>query len=309
MSADTELPAIQGYRVIRELGSGGFGVVYLAHDQDGNEVAIKTLTKIDEFLLDKFTDEARRLHSLNSNPFVVDFIDYQRDHNPPYITMEYCSEGTLDELIKRQRSWPEILTALLCAASGLKHLHDGDGYHRDIKPSNMLITYEESENGRQLVVKLSDFGLARMPEVDQDTVTNSPWGTDAYKAPEIKAKKDYTTAADIYSLGITGIELITTSQDPASLDGVEMDERVRQLLESMVHQNSNKRPNITKVINVLAEIIDPEKIIDEEKKSKSIVGIGGLLLGGLIAFGVVAVGVGFYKAGKAMFGGGKSGQA
>ena len=157
--------------------------------------------------------------------------------------MEYCPLGSVRKLVGLVNG---LLVARLIREIGnaLLPCHEREGFHRDIKPDNILM----SEESGRVIFKLSDFGLAQ----DNNTssiFTQGPAGTLGYIAPEIIAGGQYTSMADIYSLGITARELLTGvihRTDPlgGKLATLEM------LIRRMTHPEPERRLNISDVISL-----------------------------------------------------------
>ena len=192
------------YRLVRQLGKGGFAVVYL-----GEHVHLKTLAAIkvlhqvqlssDEE--EKFRTEAYTIANLKHS-HIIRVLDYgiQESTSTPFLVMDYAPRGTL-----RQRYTPgtvlspqHILPYIKQAASALQYAHDRKVIHRDVKPENMLL----DENDR---IRLSDFGIAVVYETSRALHTLDRSGTPPYMAPEQFQGKPLP-ASDQYALGIIAYE-------------------------------------------------------------------------------------------------------
>lgn len=192
---------IDRYRLQRELGHGGMGVVYLAHDLYlERDVAVKmldghTLGSSGRALL---LHEARAAARL-SHPNVVMVFDLGAHEEVPFIVMEYVPGQTLADARPQRMEEVIRIGRQICAA--LQHAHDKGLIHRDIKPQNVLITAEG-------VAKLMDFGLARA--LDRPlTLDDSFTGTVSYVAPEQAQGEPVTAVADLYAFGVLLYELVT----------------------------------------------------------------------------------------------------
>jgi serine/threonine protein kinase len=227
---------------MQKLGEGGFGSVFQAM-RGAEPVAVKFLNRADEEALSFFAREARNLYRLISNPHVVRLIEYNDANTPPFIAMEYCVGGSLISWVMNVRPWPEVVAAMLHACAGLSEIHRLGGFHRDIKPENMLL----STDGNAWIVKLGDLGLARIP-TDDSSMTQRAAGTRAYMAPELFAKQPYTSASDIYSLGITTCELLTGSRDLDSLSALAIPEPLRKLIQRFFHRSIDRSHSRSGVI-------------------------------------------------------------
>jgi len=237
---------IPGYSPVQRLGVGSFGEVWKAIAPDGREVAVKYL--LDRRNHDDFCREARILLEAGGEPFIVRILDHNLHCERPYIVMELC-ESTLAQQIGRLTD-SQVNDVLWCLVKAVRHIHGRGGFHRDIKPHNVLL---KNENGR-LVPKLSDFGIARTPHPNSG-MTQSPNGTPGYMAPELLRGAPYTQASDIYSLGITMLEMLTGAPRRPAL---RLDKPIRQmnLLYRMTDANPRNRPTIYQVEAEIQALID-----------------------------------------------------
>jgi serine/threonine-protein kinase len=202
------------YRVLRRLGAGGMGSVFEAqHTGTGRRVALKVmsdaLTENDEMLV-RFQREARALGSIETQHIVQVFdLGVEQFSRSPYMAMELLSGSDLDEQIKRHGPLPPevALRVVAQACLGLQKAHEAGIVHRDIKPANIFLA--ERDAG-ELVVKLLDFGIARMRRDDPSTATagdltqtGATIGSPYYMSPEqAKGLKTLDHRSDIWSLGV-----------------------------------------------------------------------------------------------------------
>jgi serine/threonine protein kinase len=189
------------------IGRGGMADVYRATDTVlEREVAVKVLRThaVTEHDRARFRDEAKLLGSLQ-HPGLVGVLDAGlSDDDMPYLVMELVDGDSLAHLVQGSKV-PGHRVARVGAdlADVLTYVHERDIVHRDIKPSNILI-------GRDGVVRLADFGIARMlGDVSGHTATGTTIGTAAYIAPEQVRGEPVTPAGDIYSLGLVLLEALT----------------------------------------------------------------------------------------------------
>lgn len=197
--------AVGGYEVIAELGRGGMGVVYLARQPSvGRLVAVKSLPVLDPNLTERLRREASVLAELQ-HPNIATVIDVASDERGTHVVMPFFPGGTAAHLLDHSGRLGTAGTVALLApvAEALAATHDNGFLHRDVKPSNVLL----SDAGDPY---LADFGLA-LPMLDSSRMTNSRavLGTIPYTAPELLADEAASAAADIYSLGVMGYQLLT----------------------------------------------------------------------------------------------------
>jgi len=194
---------IPNYKIIKKLGEGGMGTVYLAeHEIIGRKVAIKSLhsnlISKEEFIT-RFRREAKLLASLD-HPNIVRLNEYFEHDGGLFLIMEYVEGIELDVHINKVSGpIPEqkLITLFTKILDAIGYAHDRGMIHRDIKPSNVIITKEGN-------VKILDFGIAKLVTDNKElTKSGVQVGTVAYMSPEqVKAEK-IDTLTDIYSLGVT----------------------------------------------------------------------------------------------------------
>jgi len=207
---------IGGYSILREIGRGSMGVVYLAERPDDFEPrAMKFLPGLytaNERTRHRFLREADTLKRL-SHPNVVGVHEVGELAGSPYFIMDYVAGKSLDRVIESWRMGQDDLIARDPAAiaelfaglaRGLAHVHSHDVVHRDIKPSNILVADEG-------FARLGDFGLARDETATSLTATGGFLGTPYYCAPEqIRGnRKGVGPLSDIYSLGVSLYETLS----------------------------------------------------------------------------------------------------
>ncbi|MHC4433292.1 MAG: protein kinase domain-containing protein [Planctomycetota bacterium] len=203
------------FRIERELGRGGAGVVYLAHDTKlDREVAIKSLppeVKDNPKALSRFTREAKVLASLNHPNIATIYEELEEAEGVDYLVLEYVPGQTLAErIVKKPLKLGEALTIALQIAEAVAAAHERDVIHRDLKPGNIKITQEGK-------VKVLDFGLAKVvggEATEQQTTITEPGrviGTPAYMSPEQARGQATDKRADIWSFGCVLFEMLTAT--------------------------------------------------------------------------------------------------
>ncbi|HEX6009214.1 MAG TPA: protein kinase, partial [Actinomycetota bacterium] len=195
------------YEVQELLGSGGMASVYRAHDKLlERSVALKILHdhfSRDPEYVERFRREARSIARV-SHPNIVTVIDRGTYEGQEYIVFEYVRGETLKDLVKRNGPLPvgEALAFVHQVARALAFAHDQGIVHRDVKPHNVLV---DDERG----AKVTDFGLARSLELDQDiTQTGTVMGTSDYISPEQASGQPADERSDQYALGVLLYELL-----------------------------------------------------------------------------------------------------
>ncbi|MGW5521522.1 protein kinase domain-containing protein [Gordonia sp. NPDC003950] len=196
-----------GYRVVRALGSGGMGDVYLVeHPHLGRLEALKLISaRGDESFQQRFTREAQTAASLK-HPSIVTIYHYGVTDQVPWFTMEYIAG---EDLSRHQPLRPgDIGTIVTATASALDYAHQRDVVHRDVKPGNIMITRDGPGTAIEQVTLL-DFGIARLITSSAHlTATAAFIGTLHYVAPEILDGSSASGRSDQYALGCTVFELL-----------------------------------------------------------------------------------------------------
>jgi hypothetical protein len=222
------------YRIVARLGRGGVGTVYKAVDQTlEREVAIKVLNPglTERELLKRFRAEAITLARLN-HPNIATLYELGQHGDELLMVMEFVRGETFDKLSERVGPMPFERAAYLVAQvlDALGHAHREGIVHRDMKPGNLIL----SESG---VVKVMDFGIARMVGAEHLTTDGDHMGNPAYMAPEQVAGGEVDGRADLYGVGVILYRLLT-SHLPVKADtagaavpahGTDQPGRLRQL--------------------------------------------------------------------------------
>ena len=216
------------YTVVRQLGSGGMGAVYLAEDAllNGDHVAVKVLHTShleDQNQVARFLREVQLMRRVQHHNVVRTF-DVGGDGNLIYFTMEYVEGKQLDQLLGPLGvDLSKAASYIIQMCDALEAIHNAGIMHRDLKPGNVLV--EEGDR-----IRITDFGVAR-PEVSDITKHNEIIGSVCYMAPEVWLGKKLTPSIDLYSLGIICYELATgrvpfDAETPASLMRLHLDSAV-----------------------------------------------------------------------------------
>ncbi len=206
-----EKPMLGRYEVIKELGKGAMGIVYLGQDPKiSRTVAIKTMALAQEFdeeelgnVKVRFFREAETAGRLN-HPNIVTIYDAGEELDLAYIAMEFLKGCELTEYTKSDRLLPikHVLMLMADAADALAYADDNNVVHRDVKPANVIYNPETKK------IKLTDFGIARITDASK-TKTGTVLGTPSYMSPEQFSGEKADGRADLFSLGVMMFQLLT----------------------------------------------------------------------------------------------------
>lgn len=218
---------ILNYRIVRHLGSGGMGSVYLAVNTNiDQQVAIKVLrpeVARNAALRARFKQEAEMLCSLD-HPGIVKFLNYVETAEGVFLIMEYVKGMTLEDFISKKnglivesKAYPLICEIL----DAFAYAHSKGIVHRDIKPANIII----QDDGH---IKIMDFGIAQIVSEANVTDSKAIMGTPAYMSPEQIYGKDIDARSDIYSIGVLIHNMLTgrAPYDSTLLTAQEIKRRV-----------------------------------------------------------------------------------
>ncbi len=203
-------PTLGRYEVIKQLGKGAMGIVYLGQDPRINRTtAIKTFHFMKDFepeeareLKDKFFREAESAGTL-SHPNIVTIYDAGEEHDLAYIAMEFLEGEDMSKYVKKKNLLPmrKVIDYVADIADALDYAHQQGVVHRDIKPANIMLI-------KSGVVKVTDFGIARITASSQ-TQTGVVKGTPHYMSPEQISGEKVDGRSDIFSLGVMLFQLLT----------------------------------------------------------------------------------------------------
>ena len=204
------------YRIVGRLGTGGMSTVFLAEQIGvGNRpVALKVLNRklLDDprFLL-RFQNEAASTGRIRHANVVTIYESGQADDGTPYIAMEYLKGESLREALKRRGALPvpEVAEIFQQAARGLNAAHKLGIIHRDLKPDNIFLTRGDED---ERIVKVVDFGIAKLRESATHTRAGIDLGTPAYMSYEQASgmrSDELDARSDVYSLGVVVYEMLT----------------------------------------------------------------------------------------------------
>ncbi|HKP60922.1 MAG TPA: serine/threonine-protein kinase [Polyangiales bacterium] len=202
------------YRIVRELGRGGMGVVYEGlHEHLQRRVAIKVMRPelaADATQVERFVREGRAAANIR-HPHVIDVYEFAFVDGAPYLVMPFLEGQTLAErlVVSRRLPLPALLGTLFPVFSAVAAAHAAGVVHRDLKPSNIMLAYQP--DGHE-VPKVLDFGTSKLLTQAELVLTQSAAtvGTPAYMAPEqVRSSRDVDARCDQYALGVLLYECAT----------------------------------------------------------------------------------------------------
>ncbi len=283
------------YQIEKCLGVGGMAAVLLAKDVEKNiRVAIKMLR--DEYAndsdaLDRFKSEAQAV-SMLSHPNVVGIHDICLDGEVKYLVMEYVEGVSLRAYMDKRGklSFAEVSSISEQILAALNQAHSCGIIHRDIKPQNIMLLKDG-------FVKVMDFGIAKLPEVDT-VMTDEAIGTVYYISPEQAEGKPYDTRADLYSVGVLMYEMATgklpfDDERPVSVVMMQIhdkpvpprriDKKISRGLETIILSSMEKNPQkrYQSALDMLrelrrirlhptAEVLTPKKVARKKRSEKNL---------------------------------------
>ena len=195
------------YELVEFVGKGGMALVYRAIDRrTGHSVAVKILRpeyNQDAEFSSRFEREAMAASKM-SHHNIVNLLDVGQDDNMRYLVMEYVKGRTLKEVIRQKGALPPTVAAQIGIRilSALQHAHKNGIIHRDIKPQNILVHSDG-------LIKVADFGIARVAGSNTLTTNDSVMGSVHYFSPEQAKNEPVTAASDLYSVGVVLYEMLT----------------------------------------------------------------------------------------------------
>jgi CHASE2 domain-containing sensor protein len=279
-------PTLGRYEIVKEIGKGAMGTVYLGKDPKINrEVAIKTMALSQEFegdelkdVKDRFFREAETAGMLN-HPNIVTMYDAGEEHDLAFIAMEFLDGTDLAPYTKKGKLLPQMATLKIAGkvAEALHYASNQRVVHRDIKPANIMLLKNKT-------VKVTDFGIARIT-ASSKTKTGIVLGTPSYMSPEQLSGKHVDGRSDIFSLGVMLYEMLVgvrpfKGDSMATLlfqianephpDIREFDPnlpvQVSKLIDAMLQKNPEKRlPNGAAVIRGIIACLKVMAVKDGKK--------------------------------------------
>ncbi len=250
--------SISHYKILRKLGEGGMGVIYLAEDTVlMRRVALKLLSPFltaDEEANERFKKEAQVVASLN-HPNIVTIYEINSFKGQHYLSLEFLEGETLREKLNKHDvekiSLENIVDFSVQICSGLNKAHSAGIIHMDIKPENIFITKDN-------VIKILDFGVARLIGSSSIHDEKNILGTAAYMAPEQLNGEAVDNRTDIWSLGILIYEMISgklpfigeyeqsvvysiLNEEPAKINSLNAPGQLKEIVKKCLKKSKNER--------------------------------------------------------------------
>jgi serine/threonine-protein kinase len=257
-AARSRLPQLAKYEVLEEIGHGGMATVYRARDRRlGREVAVKVIhphLRDSKEVVSRFNTEARAVAKLR-HPNIVEVFDVsETDDEEQYLVVELLRGTTLRKLLQGKRAMPpEVAAAIALELLGaLGHANAAGVVHRDIKPENVLLEHRPpasvaaeratpAPSGDRVVVKLTDFGIAKLLDAQGVTSTGQVLGSPAHMAPEQIEGGEVDARADVFGLGVLLYECMVGH---LPFEGNNPAQVLRRVLDGRYPEPASERPVI-----------------------------------------------------------------
>ena len=249
------------YKVIKEIGKGGFSQVFLVKRMKYYYAMKKiNISNLNKEEIEKAENEIKILSKFNSD-YIVKYYDSYKEDNYLVIIMEFVGEMNLKDFIKQQKDKNELIEEkiiqkiIIQICLGLKEIHKAKIIHRDLTPENIFINKLNK-------IKIGDFGISKILNPDIN-LANSIIGKYNYLAPEIQNRKNYDYKVDIYSLGCIIYELFTLNEyytdkeidkNEAKINIDIYNKKWQDLIDLLLHENCNERPDAQKIYDYIIKI-------------------------------------------------------
>ena len=256
---------IKGYKIIKRIGKGGFGAVYLV-EKKKKYYALKKITDLTKEEILKYQTLLNSLYKIKSE-YIIKYYKSYIENDCIYIIMEYGGDTNLKQYIEEQNKSnclidEKIISDIIIQICiGIKEIHKNKLIHRDLTPENIFM----DKNNK---IKIGDFGVS----IILTTVKNyakTRIGKEHYLAPEIFGKKEYNNKVDIYALGCIIYELFTLNEyyidtiieeKDGKIDKVIYNPKWQNLIDLALTKDYHKRANIEEIINYIKNQIHIKNI-------------------------------------------------
>jgi len=247
---------IKGYKIIKRIGRGGFGAVYLVQKENKN-YALKKITDLTEDEIKDYQKILNILFNMKSE-YIIRYYESIKENDCLYIIMEYGGDIDLKKyIIKQENSFineKKIKDIIIQICKGLKEIHKNKLIHRDLTPDNIFM---DNNNN----IKIGDFGVSKVLTTTHN-YTKSKAGKFKYLAPEIIKDEKYSYKVDIYSLGCVIYELFTLNEyyDAKNEDKLINTDiynpKWQNVIDLTLKDNFKERPDIDYIYNYIQNEID-----------------------------------------------------
>jgi serine/threonine protein kinase len=249
------MPELVKYELLEEIGHGGMATVYLARDRRlGRDVAVKIIhrhLRENVEVATRFASEARAVAKLR-HPNIVEVYDVSDEGEPErYLVVELVRGTTLRKLLTTHEYLPAEIAAIIAVeiASALDHAHQSGVIHRDVKPENVLVALPtpgvpsdaRASAPDESVVKITDFGIAKLLDLQGVTSTGQVLGSPAHMAPEQIEGGDVNARSDVFGLGVM---LYETMVGKLPFDGKNPAQVLRRVLDGQFTPADRARPTV-----------------------------------------------------------------
>lgn len=254
----------QCFETIEELGKGSFGIVYKVRSKDDEKLyavkkSVRRLTTGANRR--RCLDEVKRGRAVGDSPYCLQYFDAWEENDLLYIQLELCSRGNLkDYSLEHDLSEKELWRILFNVAMGLKHIHEKGFLHLDIKPANIFMTNDYT-------VKIGDFGmLQRFKKTERHgSLPDDEFedGDPVYIAPELLGQEGCGPPSDVFSVGMTMLDLVSDRELPGYGAGWhelrkgnvpremfrDMSEAFVDIVLAMIQEDPRNRPTLDEILN------------------------------------------------------------
>ena len=228
------------YVIIKELGRGGMGIVYLVVRENSTRILVlKTLLQCDRDHIKRFYKEARAVSTLQ-HPNIVPVYDFGQQNGIPYFTMKYIKGTDFQQFLQKNRNIDTSIQIIVTICQALHYIHKKNIIHRDIKPANILLD-------KELNPYLTDFGLVKIPGQASMTKNGDILGTIHYTSPEqAQGLKNISSKTDVYSLGVLLYEALTGKTPFADYNMIAA---YRKVVKSIPPEPQKYHPSVPDALN------------------------------------------------------------
>lgn len=247
----------KGYKIVREINEGGFGVVYEV-EKEGKKYALKRLREniLDNCNIGGFKRECKKINKLHHPNVIKTFGIYlEGDESNPSFILEYCPQVLSKMVGNASVHGEEIVIWLFQIAEAMKYIHKNEMVHLDLKPSNILL---DSEG----FIKVSDFGIAAfMSPLERTTQLSAV--TRFYAAPECLNFEEITEKFDVYSFGIIAFELLCGKLPIQEIKNIRVGKKftfpshfssfARNLISQCCRFSPEERPSFEEILELFEE--------------------------------------------------------